>query len=177
MNRGMTALALVTVAGMAAWWLGVSPQAEDAVASPDASEQPVPETSAPGPAAIAEAPAPTQPAPTPTRPDEAEAPSTAAETAPTVAPPLPTKPDIDQLAKVRAAFASDPARAYELAQQGHAEFGQGALHEQREGLAILSLSGSDRRGEAQARALRFKERYPSSPLLTEIEPEVFGQPE
>jgi hypothetical protein len=77
--------------------------------------------------------------------------------------------EIAQLAQIKAALDTDPARAYRLAQAGNREFGRGMLRQEREALAVLSLSQLGRRTEAAARARVFLARYPQSPLRESIE--------
>jgi hypothetical protein len=77
--------------------------------------------------------------------------------------------EIAQLAQIKAALDTDPARAYRLAQAGHHEFGRGMLRQEREALAVLSLWQLGRRTEATGRARVFLARYPQSPLRESIE--------
>lgn len=97
---------------------------------------------------------------------------------PSVAAPADTgsTPEIDrarreiaQLGRIKALLPSRPAQAYELAQTGHREFGQGLLHQEREGLAVLALWQLGQRDEAKRRSRAFVQRYPSSPLRAQIE--------
>jgi hypothetical protein len=77
--------------------------------------------------------------------------------------------EIAQLAQIKAVVDTDPAQAYRLAQAGHREFGRGMLRQEREALAVLSLSKLGRRTEAVSRARAFLARYPQSPLRESLE--------
>jgi hypothetical protein len=76
--------------------------------------------------------------------------------------------EIAQLAQIKAAVERAPARALRLAEQGHRRFGEGYLHHEREGLAIVALHGLGREREAHARAQRFLARYPHSSLSDRV---------
>lgn len=76
--------------------------------------------------------------------------------------------EIAQLAQIKAALERSPRRALRLAEQGNRQFGEGYLHHEREGLAILALAALDRDQEARARAKTFLARYPHSPLSERV---------
>lgn len=76
--------------------------------------------------------------------------------------------EIAQLARIKAAVRSAPARAVRLAEQGHRQFGEGYLHHEREGLAIVALHALGRGAEARVRAERYLARYPHSPLSERV---------
>lgn len=76
--------------------------------------------------------------------------------------------EVEQLKRVRLALKSDAEEAMRLAKEGHRTFPGGLLHEEREGLLILSLQKLKRVDEARKRALLFQSRYPKSALLPQI---------
>ena len=84
------------------------------------------------------------------------------------APRDPAAAEIAQLAQIKATVESAPGRALRLAEQGHRRFGEGYLHHEREGLAIVALHALGRRAEASTRARRYLARYPHSPMTDRI---------
>lgn len=76
--------------------------------------------------------------------------------------------EVEQLKRVRLALKSDAEDALRLAKEGHRTFPGGLLHEEREGLLILSLQKLKRVEEASKRAVIFQSRYPKSALLPQI---------
>jgi hypothetical protein len=77
--------------------------------------------------------------------------------------------EIAQLGRIKAMVESNPAAAYRMAQAGHREFSRGMLREEREALAVLSLSQIGRQAEARQRAQTFVARYPQSPLRERLQ--------
>jgi outer membrane protein assembly factor BamD (BamD/ComL family) len=67
------------------------------------------------------------------------------------------------------ALAHDPARALALAEEHARRHPAGALAQEREVLAIDALARAGRRDEAEARAARFRARYPGSASAPRIE--------
>lgn len=146
-------LALIGALGGAGWWLGSQSEAPRSAVS-----QPVP----------APARAPTPP------------PSAAEEPAPAVAPaqdppvqqveaPRSSRREIDQLIRLRALLASDPAAAYRSAQRSQREFPRGALREEREALQALALEALGDHDRARREAQQFLQRYPESPLRARVQ--------
>lgn len=76
--------------------------------------------------------------------------------------------EVAQLKQVRLASKSNPHEALRLAREGHQQFPDGLLYEEREGLLILSLQKLNQVAEAKQRAALFKSRYPKSALLPQI---------
>ena len=83
--------------------------------------------------------------------------------------------EIAQLGAIKALVESHPGAAYRMAQAGHREFSRGMLREEREALAVLSLSQIGRRAEAEKRAQAFVARYPQSPLRERVQHLIDGQ--
>lgn len=104
-------------------------------------------------------------------------PEPAVEVEPAPSPAVVTPPSTDhllqrelaQLAEVRRALASDPQRALLLADRGHREFGEGALYQEREALALRALSALGRRQALEDRGRAFLLRYPQSSFAREVE--------
>jgi hypothetical protein len=76
--------------------------------------------------------------------------------------------EVAHLKQVRLASKSNHQEALRLAREGHQRFPGGLLHEEREGLLILSLQKLNQVEEAKQRAALFKSRYPKSALLPQI---------
>lgn len=76
--------------------------------------------------------------------------------------------EIALLAEIKAAIDRAPARALRLAEQGQRRFGDGYLHHEREGLAIVALHALGRRDEAAARASAYLARYPHSSMSERV---------
>jgi hypothetical protein len=107
---------------------------------------------------------PASPLPNEPAHDEPSVASSAA--APRVAPSAsgPTvKQEMDQMAEIRKAAPSDPARALALAEEGHARFPRSVFWQEREMAAIGALARLGRSGEARERARAFLQRHPESP--------------
>ena len=68
--------------------------------------------------------------------------------------------EVRQLRQIRLALASDPARALQLANQGHARFRKGVLYQEREALALSALSALGRRQELEQRGTRYLKAFP-----------------
>ncbi len=84
--------------------------------------------------------------------------------APVAAPdptPQASPEESGNLATIRAE--TDPARALQLANDGHYQFPQGGLYPDREVIAIRSLLRLQRQDEAKGRAQRFLQRFPAHP--------------
>jgi hypothetical protein len=74
--------------------------------------------------------------------------------------------EMEHLASLRRAF--DPAWALQLAEEGHATFPRGLFWQERESIAITSLTRLGRTAEARARARAFIEKHPNSPGVEEL---------
>lgn len=76
----------------------------------------------------------------------------------------PTRPpsELGLLAEARSVLRSSPAQTLRLTDEHRAQFGGGALVEEREVLAIEALIRLGRRPQAASRAERFHHRYPRS---------------
>jgi hypothetical protein len=68
------------------------------------------------------------------------------------------------------------ARAIEALERHAKQFPRGRLSEEREGLWIQALLAVGRRGEARARAERFRKRFPRSLLLPALAPALGSNP-
>ncbi|MET0385022.1 MAG: hypothetical protein ABW321_03635, partial [Polyangiales bacterium] len=82
-------------------------------------------------------------------------------------PPEPgssSRREIEQLVKIRALLASDPAAAYRLAKRSEQEFPRGLLSEERQALAIVALARSGDLTEAKRKEREFGARFPQSSL-------------
>ena len=66
-------------------------------------------------------------------------------------------------------LASDPAGALTLAERHGRLFPAGVLAQEREVIAIEALRALQRKDEAEARARRFRARYPKSAHLPRVE--------
>lgn len=99
------------------------------------------------------------------------------ELAPTPAPSasVPQSPEerlraeMKQLAEVRSA---PPARALQLANEGHQRFKSGIFYQEREALAISALVKLGRSGEAQTRARTFLSTFPRGPYAERVRREA-----
>lgn len=128
--------------------------------------------------------APTQRAPAPPVPTAElsvddlprEAPSASARRevpAPSAASPEERlRAEMKQLAEVRSAVSSSPARALELANRGHGEFKGGVFYQEREALAISALRALGRSGEAKTRANAFLASFPRGPYSERVRKEA-----
>ena len=147
-------LALLGALGGAGYWLGTNtPEAPHSAVSQTAPE-PAPEPPAPPSAAVEPVLVvePTQDAPV-AQPE----------------PPRSSRREIDQLIRLRALLASDPAAAYRLAQRSQREFPRGALREEREALQALALEALGDHERARREAQQFLQRYPESPLRARLQ--------
>jgi hypothetical protein len=70
--------------------------------------------------------------------------------------------EVQLLFEARRALGSDPAQALQWVRRHEQRFASGALSQEREVLAIEALRRLGRASEANARAARFRERYPAS---------------
>lgn len=161
--KGPLATAVLVVGG-GVLWFGL---AATKVASPS-----LPATPGQVPAAIVASPAdPAAPA---------VAPGTAA--APATRPPLDLRSpqrvpgraarrpeEIGLLSRAQQALVAQPALAFTLAERHRRLFPDGLLAQEREVIAIEALRGLQRTAEAEARAQRFRARYPRSAHLPRVE--------
>jgi len=76
--------------------------------------------------------------------------------------------EVALLAQIKAEIERAPARALRLAEQGQRRFGDGYLHHEREGLAIVALHALGRRDQAAARARVYLARYPHSSMSERV---------
>lgn len=84
------------------------------------------------------------------------------------APPAEAGDELALLERARTALASEPARTLALADEHVRRFQRPALAQERERLAIEALVRLGRHGEAEERARRFEETYPSSAHLARV---------
>ncbi|MBX3191922.1 MAG: hypothetical protein KF819_33335 [Labilithrix sp.] len=104
-------------------------------------------------------------------------PASAAPAASASTPPAGSAPRGDSLAAERALL--DPARtalgrrdaasALDAVRKHETKFAQGKMSEEREAIAVQALVLAGKRPEAEARAARFRQRYPGSVLLAAVE--------
>jgi hypothetical protein len=76
--------------------------------------------------------------------------------------------EMDLLEQIRAAQASDPARALALVHDADRRFPRGVFGEEREAIAIECLARVGRASEAQTRASRFLAAHPRSPFAERV---------
>ncbi len=76
--------------------------------------------------------------------------------------------EVSQLAQVRRVVKSDPAAALALAEQGHREFRDGALYQEREALALQALSQLGRAAAVESRGTAFLAQFPQSSFAPEV---------
>lgn len=88
-----------------------------------------------------------------------------------VAPTDPGTPanELELVKQARNALNSDPARAYALTERCRAEFPKGAFGQEREYIAITALARLGRDTQARALASSFKNRYPRSVYVVQLE--------
>lgn len=86
------------------------------------------------------------------------------------------KEEMSQLAEIRALARTNPARAVEMVQQGHARFTRGVFWQEREVLAITSLVALGRQAEARRRAVAALDRHPESPFAETLRHVIAGEP-
>ena len=72
------------------------------------------------------------------------------------------------LAKIRAAAASDPASALAMINDSNQRFAHGVFREEREAIAVGVLARLGRASEARARGQRFLDAYPGSALADQV---------
>jgi hypothetical protein len=109
----------------------------------------------------------------------ADAPSPPEAPVATPAPPIAPSPPVEaddslqrelaQLGEVRRALTTDPKRALQLANRGHQEFGEGALFQEREALALRALSALGDEEGLESRGRAFLLRFPKSSFAREVE--------
>lgn len=80
--------------------------------------------------------------------------------------------EMKQLAEVRSAVGSAPARALDLANRGHRDFKGGVFYQEREALAISALRALGRSGEANTRAKAFLASFPKGPYAERVRKEA-----
>ena len=80
--------------------------------------------------------------------------------------------EVQHLAEVRTALASNPQEALRLAEQGHRDFARGMLYQEREALAIRALVRMGRTAQARARTEPFVARFPRSPYAEQLRRET-----
>jgi len=76
--------------------------------------------------------------------------------------------ELEHLARLKSVAGSSPAEAVRMADEGHARFTRGMLYQEREAIAIRSLSRAGQSGAARSRAERFLARFPKSPYAEQI---------
>ena len=88
-----------------------------------------------------------------------------------VAPTEPGTPtnELELVKQARNALNSDPARAYALTERCRAEFPRGAFGQEREYIAITAVARLGRDTQARALASSFKNRYPRSVYVVQLE--------
>ncbi len=167
----MLKLALVAAVGggvaLAVGWFA-SDGALEPVPAPVAFAPRTPAPVAPAPMAPAPvAPAPMAPTPVVTREPPPPA-ATEADPNP-VRQPNASRREIAQLVRIRALLERDPAAAHRAIQAANREFPSGVLREERDGLDAIALFRAGKSSEGRARAERYIERYPRSPLRERLE--------
>lgn len=141
---------------------------------------PPPVASAPPPVVVPRAPsvrqsrpaptpseAPTVPSATPPAASRAEgssAPSAHAAAEPSESASEPSQDELALVARAQEALARTPGAALSLAAEHERAFPHGVLTQEREVIAIDALLRLGRRTEAEARATRFHQRFPTSAL-------------
>lgn len=100
---------------------------------------------------------------------ETEAPAPSEVVAPPDKPSDALQREVAQLGEVRRALTTDPRRALELANRGHAEFRGGSLFQEREALALRALHALGDRAGLESRGRAFLLRYPKSSFAREVE--------
>jgi hypothetical protein len=73
------------------------------------------------------------------------------------------------VSRAQRALDANPALALSLAERHRALFPEGALAQEREVIAVEALRALRRPDEAEARARRFRARYPDSAHLPRVE--------
>ncbi|MCA9596222.1 MAG: hypothetical protein KC776_23065 [Myxococcales bacterium] len=121
------------------------------------------------------------PTPTPVVAKPAVTPEPSARPAPAASAKPESKEDrvkreVAQLAKARAALASNPAQALTLANAGHQEFAGGLLYQEREAIAVLALARMGNTAAARSRGKAFLSRFPKGPAADSVR-RAIGEPE
>jgi hypothetical protein len=81
--------------------------------------------------------------------------------------------EAENLAQIRAALGTDPRTALSLVEDGNLLYAAGGtLREEREANAVAALVALGRSAEAESRARRFLESYPTSPLSERVRQSV-----
>lgn len=167
---------------------GSAPTAEPLLRSPPA---PLPESDRPAPVRAAPretTPETSEPAVEPAAAPPVEAARDSSRRAPASAPSssrkwtssgpttyvAPTEPgtptnELELVKQARNALNSDPARAYALTERCRAEFPRGAFGQEREYIAITAVARLGRDTQARALASSFKNRYPRSVYVVQLE--------
>ncbi|HET6284525.1 MAG TPA: hypothetical protein VFH73_26450 [Polyangia bacterium] len=172
--RGAMAVALLTVGAEALWY---------GIATPTVSQPAPTGLTAPGPVAHEPAaPAPVAPAGTIAAAGVAAAAPSGADAPAVNRPPLELRrrrgvpgraarrdDELKLLSRAQQALGSEPALSFALAERHRRLFPDGALAQEREVIAIEALRGLQKTNEAEARAQRFRARYPRSAHLPRVE--------
>lgn len=103
--------------------------------------------------------------PSPSRP---WTPSTPTTYVPPTEQSTPTN-ELELVKQARNALNSDPARAYALTERCRAEFPRGAFGQERDYIAITALARLGRETQARALASSFRNRYPRSVYVVQLE--------
>lgn len=77
--------------------------------------------------------------------------------------------ELELVKQARNALNSDPARAYALTERCRAEFPRGAFGQERDYIAITALARLGRETQARALASSFRNRYPRSVYVVQLE--------
>jgi hypothetical protein len=77
--------------------------------------------------------------------------------------------EVRLVSRAQRALGNNPALAFSLAERHRALFPGGALAQEREVIAVEALRALRRPAEAEARARRFRARYPDSAHLPRVE--------
>jgi hypothetical protein len=132
--------------------------------------QPEPESAPPPLATLPVEPPSIAPAPAPTEPTaEPEAIASAAPPAEPIAPRPAPPSETELLDAAQRALGGDPAMALRLCGDHARHHPGGALAQEREVIAIDALVRLGRRGEAEARAARFRQQHPGSGHLRRLD--------
>ncbi len=161
---GAITLGVAGVIGVAGYLLGTRPALEPPKAASTAVLSATQAASAPEPLPTAELSIDDLPS------EKAPAASAASAAKPeaSVSPEERLRAEMKQLAEIRSA---PPARALELANQGHQRFKGGVFYQEREALAISALRALGRTSEAKARAQAFLTNFPRGPYAERVRKE------
>ncbi len=164
---GGIAVAMLTLGSAALWFgHGVQTVAPAPIAPPETPPAAVNFAAPPAPEPIAPA-APPEPASAPPATEPAPV-TTSHRQAPRLRPPR-NKNEVRLVSRAQQALRSNPALALSLAERHRGRFPNGAMAQEREVIAVDALRALHRTTEAQARARKFRARFPDSAYLPRVE--------